>query len=179
MALSCEPKVLVADEPTTALDVSIQAQILELLRRITEVSRTSLLMVSHDLSVVAGLADRIAVMYAGEIVESGPTAQVFDHPRHPYTLGLLACIPRLDFPRTETLRSIEGPPDWHAVKVGVHLRRDAQFEWRRSSIRRPRGKRRLRWPRGADLAEVPRRGMAGAPPAHRPPGVRPHEGLSP
>ena len=119
MALSCEPRVLVADEPTTALDVSIQAQILELLRRITEVSRTSLLMVSHDLSVVAGLADRIAVMYAGEIVESGPTAHVFDHPRHPYTLGLLACIPRLDFPRTEMLRSIEGGlPDPHARKTG-------------------------------------------------------------
>jgi oligopeptide/dipeptide ABC transporter ATP-binding protein len=119
MGLSCEPKVLVADEPTTALDVSIQAQILELLRRITEVSRTSLLMVSHDLSVVAGLADRIAVMYAGEIVEVGPTARVFDHPRHPYTLGLLACIPRLDFPRTESLRSIEGGlPDPHARKTG-------------------------------------------------------------
>src|SRR4029077_11517256 len=119
MALSCEPKVIVADEPTTALDVSIQAQILELLRRITEVSRTSLLMVSHDLSVVAGLADRIAVMYAGEIVESGSTTRVFDHPRHPYTLGLLACIPRLDTPRTETLRSIEGGlPDPHARKSG-------------------------------------------------------------
>ena len=119
MALSCEPKVVVADEPTTALDVSIQAQILELLRRITEVSKTSLLMVSHDLSVVAGLADRIAVMYAGEIVESGPTTRVFDHPRHPYTLGLLACIPRLDGPRTETLRSIEGGlPDPLARKSG-------------------------------------------------------------
>src|SRR5260370_631562 len=76
MALSCEPQIVVADEPTTALDVSIQAQILELLRRITEVHRTSLLMVSHDLSVVAGLADRIAVMYAGEIVESGRTGRV-------------------------------------------------------------------------------------------------------
>ena len=119
MALSCEPKIVIADEPTTALDVSIQAQILELLRRITEVSKTSLLMVSHDLSVVAGLADRIAVMYAGEIVESGPTTRVFDHPRHPYTLGLLACIPRLDGPRTETLRSIDGGlPDPHARKSG-------------------------------------------------------------
>ena len=119
MALSCEPQVVVADEPTTALDVSIQAQILELLRRITEVHRTSLLMVSHDLSVVAGLADRIAVMYAGEIVETGPTDRVFERPRHPYTLGLLSCIPRLDAPRTETLRSIEGGlPDPHVRKVG-------------------------------------------------------------
>jgi len=119
MAISCEPQILVADEPTTALDVSIQAQILELLRRVTEVRRMSLLMVSHDLSVVAGLADRIAVMYAGEIVESGPTDRVFAHPRHPYTLGLLACIPRLDAPRTETLRSIQGGlPDPHTPKVG-------------------------------------------------------------
>lgn len=119
MALSCEPQIIVADEPTTALDVSIQAQILELLRRITEVHRTSLLMVSHDLSVVAGLADRIAVMYAGEIVESGPTGGVFAHPRHPYTLGLLGCIPRLDAPRTDTLPSIDGGlPDPHVAKVG-------------------------------------------------------------
>ena len=119
MALSCEPQVVIADEPTTALDVSIQAQILELLRRIGELHRTALLMVSHDLSVVAGLADRIAVMYAGEIVESGATGNVFAHPHHPYTLGLLSCIPRLDAPRTETLRSIEGGlPDPHEAKVG-------------------------------------------------------------
>jgi peptide/nickel transport system ATP-binding protein len=119
MALSCEPQVVIADEPTTALDVSIQAQILELLRRISEVHRTALLMVSHDLSVVAGLADRIAVMYAGEIVESGTTGGVFSHPRHPYTLGLISCIPRLDAPRTDTLRSIEGGlPDPHKAKVG-------------------------------------------------------------
>jgi peptide/nickel transport system ATP-binding protein len=119
IALSCEPQVVVADEPTTALDVSIQAQILELLRKIAEEHRTALLMVSHDLSVVAGLADRIAVMYAGEIVESGPTDRVYAHPRHPYALGLLACIPRLDAPRTRLLPSIEGGlPDPHASKVG-------------------------------------------------------------
>jgi peptide/nickel transport system ATP-binding protein len=119
MALSCGPEVVIADEPTTALDVSIQAQILELLRTITEQHRTSLLMVSHDLSVVAGLADRIAVMYAGEIVESGPTDRIYARPRHPYALGLLACIPRLDTPRTRTLQSIEGGlPDPQADKVG-------------------------------------------------------------
>ena len=119
MALSCEPEVIIADEPTTALDVSIQAQILELLRTITEQHRTALLMVSHDLSVVAGLADRIAVMYAGEIVETGPTDRVYARPRHPYALGLLACIPRLDSPRTRTLQSIEGGlPDPHATKIG-------------------------------------------------------------
>src|SRR5205823_6895180 len=108
MGLSCEPKVLIADEPTTALDVSVQAQILELLRTATAAHGTSLLMISHDLSVVAGLADRIAVMYAGELVETGSTATVFEHPRHPYTQGLLECIPRLDLPRTTRLRSIDG-----------------------------------------------------------------------
>jgi len=138
MAVSCEPQILVADEPTTALDVSIQAQILELLRRITEAHRTSLLMVSHDLSVVAGIADRIAVMYAGEIVESGPTVAVFAHPRHPYTLGLLACIPRLDLPRTETLRSIEGSlPDPHAAKVGCPFAPRCSFVMERCLVDPP------------------------------------------
>lgn len=119
MALSCEPRVLIADEPTTALDVSVQAQILELLREVTRGHGTSLLIISHDLSVVAGLADRIAVMYAGELVETGPTARVFSHPRHPYAKGLLECIPRLDWPRTVRLRSIEGGlPDHSQDRVG-------------------------------------------------------------
>ena len=114
MGLSCEPKILIADEPTTSLDVSIQAQILELLRAMTAAHGTSLLMISHDLSVVAGLADRIAVMYSGQLVETGPTARVFHHPRHPYTRGLLECIPRLDRPLTRRLRSIDGGlPDPH------------------------------------------------------------------
>ena len=138
MALSCEPQIVVADEPTTALDVSIQAQILELLRRITEEHRSSLLMVSHDLSVVAGLADRIAVMYAGEIVESGPTDRVFAHPHHPYTLGLLACIPRLDAPRTETLRSIEGGlPDPYVTKVGCPFAPRCSFVMERCLVDPP------------------------------------------
>jgi peptide/nickel transport system ATP-binding protein len=138
MALSCEPKVVIADEPTTALDVSIQAQILELLRTITEVSRASLLMVSHDLSVVAGLADRIAVMYAGEIVETGSTARVFSHPRHPYTLGLLACIPRLDAPRTKALRSIEGGlPDPHVHTPGCSFAPRCAFAMSRCLVDAP------------------------------------------
>ena len=138
MAISCEPQIVVADEPTTALDVSIQAQILELLRRITEVHRTSLLMVSHDLSVVAGIADRIAVMYAGEIVESGATGGVFAHPTHPYTLGLLACIPRLDSPRTESLRSIEGGlPDPHTTKVGCPFAPRCSFVMERCLVDPP------------------------------------------
>jgi peptide/nickel transport system ATP-binding protein len=119
MGLSCEPRILIADEPTTSLDVSIQAQILELLRTMTAAHGTSLLMISHDLSVVAGLADRIAVMYAGQLVETGPTARVFHHPRHPYAKGLLECIPRLDRPRTLRLRSIDGGlPDPHETPAG-------------------------------------------------------------
>ena len=138
MAISCQPQIVVADEPTTALDVSIQAQILELLRRVTEVNRTSLLIVSHDLSVVAGLADRIAVMYAGEIVESGATGGVFAHPTHPYTLGLLRCIPRLDSPRTETLRSIEGGlPDPHTTKVGCPFAPRCSFVMERCLVDPP------------------------------------------
>jgi oligopeptide transport system ATP-binding protein len=109
MALSCGPQVLVADEPTTALDVSIQAQILELLRRITEEHRTSLLMVSHDLSVVAGLADRIAVMYAGQLVELGPAKDVYADPKHPYTAALLRSIPDIDL-REDRLPAIKGTP---------------------------------------------------------------------
>jgi peptide/nickel transport system ATP-binding protein len=119
MALSCQPKIVIADEPTTALDVSIQAQILELLRRVIAESGTAMIIISHDLSVVAGLADRVAVMYAGEIVEIGPTERVFAHPRHPYTRALLECIPRLDESRKERLSSIEGSlPDLQLPKRG-------------------------------------------------------------
>ena len=171
MALSCEPQIIVADEPTTALDVSIQAQILELLRRITEVHRTSLLIVSHDLSVVAGLADRIAVMYAGEIVESGPTDRVFAQPRHPYTLGLLACIPRLDAPRTDTLRSIEGGlPDPHAHKVGCPFAPRCSFVMERCRVDPPAledkaaGQSAACW---ADLSEVHAKARSGGPAAPR------------
>ena len=112
MALSCEPRVLLADEPTTALDVSVQAQILELLRGVTSEFGTALVMISHDLSIVAGLADRVAVMYAGEIVETGATEKIFERPQHPYTLGLLECVPRIDEERVDVLPTIEGtPPD--------------------------------------------------------------------
>lgn len=118
-ALSCEPQVILADEPTTALDVSVQAQILELLRNLTGELRTSVIIISHDLSVVAGIADRVAVMYAGEIVESGPTDELFALPRHPYTRALLECVPRLDKEREEMLRSIPGtPPDLRVPPPG-------------------------------------------------------------
>jgi peptide/nickel transport system ATP-binding protein len=116
MGLSCEPRLLIADEPTTALDVSVQAQILDLLRRVSADSGTSLVMISHDLSVVAGLADRVAVMYGGELVEVGPTESLFRQPTHPYTVGLLQCIPRIDAPRVTRLRSIEGAPPAMAAR---------------------------------------------------------------
>ena len=96
MALACDPKLLIADEPTTALDVTIQAQILELLDRLRVTRRMAVLLITHDLGIVAGRADRVLVMYAGRIVESAPTARLFAQPAHPYTVGLFASIPRLD-----------------------------------------------------------------------------------
>ena len=110
MALACRPSVLVADEPTTALDVTIQAQILRLIRRLRAELHTAVLLITHDLGVVAQVADRVAVMYAGRFVEEGPTDQIFGSPRHPYTLGLLASVPRTDRPRSTLLRAIKGQP---------------------------------------------------------------------
>jgi len=112
MALACEPKLLVADEPTTALDVTIQAQILEILTKLRKEVGMALIMITHDLGVVAGLCDRINVMYAGYIVEHATTEELFANPRHPYTLGLLRSIPRMDMERKSKLVPIEGfPPD--------------------------------------------------------------------
>ncbi len=110
MALSCEPKLLIADEPTTALDVTIQAQILDLLRSLVAERDTALVMITHDLGVVAGMCERVNVMYGGLFVETGSADQIFDRPRHPYTLGLLQSIPRLDQRERRKLRPIEGVP---------------------------------------------------------------------
>ncbi|XOK59094.1 ABC transporter ATP-binding protein [Paenibacillus elgii] len=107
MALSCRPQLLIADEPTTALDVTIQAQILELLKRISAEERTAIMLVSHDLGIIADMCDRIAVMYAGQIVEEGPVEDIFDAPRHPYTIGLLNSIPS-PAKKKERLYSIPG-----------------------------------------------------------------------
>ena len=96
MALALEPKLLIADEPTTALDVTIQAQVLELLHRLTTEAGTALILITHDLGVVAGMTQRINVMYAGFIVETATTPELFARPSHPYTVGLLHSIPRLD-----------------------------------------------------------------------------------
>ncbi|HEU4546583.1 MAG TPA: ABC transporter ATP-binding protein, partial [Microlunatus sp.] len=108
MALACQPRVLIADEPTTALDVTIQAQILALLKDLVEGTGTALVMITHDLGVVAGLCDRVNVLYGGKIVERGDRHPLFAQPRHPYTAGLLRSIPRLDGPRGEKLTPIPG-----------------------------------------------------------------------
>ena len=110
MALACEPKVLIADEPTTALDVTIQAQILDLLRDLVTERGTALILITHDLGVGAGMCERVQVMYAGTVVETGSAAPIFASPRHPYTLGLLQSVPRLDTGRRQALQPIEGSP---------------------------------------------------------------------
>jgi oligopeptide transport system ATP-binding protein len=110
MALACEPKLLIADEPTTALDVTIQAQILDLLRKLVQDRDTALILITHDLGVVAGMCERVNVMYAGMFMETGSAEQLFNRPRHPYTLGLLQSVPRLDAERKTKLQTIEGAP---------------------------------------------------------------------
>lgn len=109
MALACYPKLLIADEPTTALDVTIQAQIIDLINQLKNDFGTSVIIITHDLGVIAGMADHVAVMYAGFIVENGPVDQIYDHPLHPYTMALMGSIPRLhNWP--ERLTTIEGAP---------------------------------------------------------------------
>ena len=119
MALACNPAVLIADEPTTALDVTIQAQIVELIRRLQEQIGMALIWITHDLGVVAGLADRVFVMYAGFIVESAPVDELYGQPRHPYTAALLRSLPRMDGSVGEELETIEGlPPDLIELPTG-------------------------------------------------------------
>ncbi len=123
LALSCDPKILIADEPTTALDVTIQAQILERFRELREQTNAALILVTHDLGVVADIADRVAVMYAGRIVEQGTLDEIFYDPRHPYTWGLLGSIARMDRPRPKRLPTIAGlPPSLANRPEGCHLR---------------------------------------------------------
>jgi oligopeptide transport system ATP-binding protein len=122
MALSCNPKLILADEPTTALDVTIQAQILQILKDLSREFRTAFILITHDLGVVAGMTQRIHVMYAGEIVEKADTFELFENPKHPYTWGLLKSIPRLDEVRKEKLQPIEGlPPDLIAPPPGCRF----------------------------------------------------------
>lgn len=109
MALACNPQVIIADEPTTALDVTIQAQIIDQMRTLREEFNTAIVWITHDLAVIAGLADRVIVMYGGRVVEEAPVDRIYSHPQHPYTQGLLASLPRLD-QKGHELTSIEGQP---------------------------------------------------------------------
>ena len=130
MAMSCDPAVLIADEPTTALDVTIQAQILQEMRALRERSGTAIILVTHDLGVVADIADRIAVMYAGRIVETGTLDEIFYDPQHPYTWGLLGSITRIDRDRPGRLPSIPGaPPSLLSRPEGCHFRPRCRHEF--------------------------------------------------
>jgi len=118
MALLCRPKILIADEPTTALDVTVQAQIMELMATIRKDFGTAIILITHDLGIVAGSCDRTLVMYGGRVMETGPTGALFARPAHPYTLGLLSAVPRLDIPQDD-LQTIPGdPPDLTALPPG-------------------------------------------------------------
>ena len=121
MALACDPELLIADEPTTALDVTIQAQVLDLMRTLKEQTKAAIILITHDLGVVAEVCDEVAVMYAGEIVERAPVDALFDRPQHPYTIGLMASIPRLDR-RVNKLATIEGSlPDMTRPPLGCRF----------------------------------------------------------
>jgi oligopeptide/dipeptide ABC transporter ATP-binding protein len=121
MALACDPELLIADEPTTALDVTIQAQVLELMRQLRRETGAAIMLITHDLGVVAEMADRVIVMYAGQIVEEAPVGVLFSRPEHPYTVGLLGSIPRLDR-RRGRLPAIEGTvPSPHAMPAGCRF----------------------------------------------------------
>ena len=123
MGLLCEPDILIADEPTTALDVTVQAQITQLMGELRKTSNTAIVLITHDLGVVAGLCDRVLVMYAGEVVEYGTVEQIYYEPRHPYTRGLLDSVPRLDNPEDQSLHAIPGnPPNLLALPKGCSFR---------------------------------------------------------
>ncbi len=130
LALSCKPKLIIADEPTTALDVTIQAQILELMKELGRSMDVAQIIITHNLGVVARYADRVNVMYAGKIVEMGNAEQIYHRPRHPYTVGLLKSVPRMDQPRGQRLIPIEGqPPDLSRLDDGCSYR--VRCKWMR------------------------------------------------
>ena len=138
MALSCEPSLILADEPTTALDVTIQAQILELMKDLSRRLGVAMLMITHNLGVVARYADRVNVMYAGRIIERGTARELYGTPRHPYTLGLLRSVPRLDEPRRSRLAPIEGqPPDLTHLPGGCAFLPRCAFRVERCATERP------------------------------------------
>ena len=138
IALACDPKLIIADEPTTALDVTIQAQILELMKELTRRLDVALIIITHNLGVVARYANRVNVMYAGRIVESGPALGIYHNPRHPYTMALLRSVPRLDRPRQARLDPVEGqPPDLTRLDAGCSFRPRCRFAVAECALSRP------------------------------------------
>jgi oligopeptide/dipeptide ABC transporter ATP-binding protein len=138
IALACDPKLIIADEPTTALDVTIQAQILELMQQLTRRLGVALIIITHNLGVVARYAQRVNVMYAGRIVESGPAGTLYHNPRHPYTIALLRSVPRLDRPRQARLDPIEGvPPDLTRLDQGCSFRPRCRFAVEACALSKP------------------------------------------
>ncbi len=138
VALTCEPRLIIADEPTTALDVTIQAQILELMTGLTRRLNVALIIITHNLGVVARYAQRVNVMYAGRLVESGPAAEVYHDPRHPYTMALLRSVPRLDRPRQARLDPVEGqPPDLTRLDGGCAFRPRCRFAVAACAVSQP------------------------------------------
>jgi oligopeptide/dipeptide ABC transporter ATP-binding protein len=138
IALACDPKLIIADEPTTALDVTIQAQILELMKELTRRLGVALIIITHNLGVVARYAHRVNVMYAGRIVESGSASAIYHDPRHPYTRALLRSVPRLDRPRQARLDPVDGqPPDLTRLDAGCAFRARCRFAIDRCARRQP------------------------------------------
>jgi oligopeptide transport system ATP-binding protein len=138
MALACQPRLVIADEPTTALDVTVQAQILDLLKELTRETRSALILITHDLGVVARYADRVIVMYGGRIVETAPARELYAAPRHPYTRGLMASVPRLDGDAGRPLVPIDGqPPDLAALPQGCAFAPRCRHVAERCRVSRP------------------------------------------
>ncbi|MBC7280115.1 ABC transporter ATP-binding protein [Hoeflea sp.] len=138
IALACDPKVLIADEPTTALDVTIQAQIIELVKDLRKKLGMAIIWITHDLGVIAGIADRVMVMYAGQVVEEGPVGEIFRDPQHPYTQALLKTVPAVRGPRAERLQVIEGqPPIMHDAPDACSFRNRCQYAFDRCAEANP------------------------------------------
>jgi oligopeptide transport system ATP-binding protein len=138
MALLCEPELLIADEPTTALDVTVQAQILDLLGKLRQETGMAIALITHDLGVIAGLADRVMVMYAGEIAERANAGPLFKTPQHPYTQGLLRSMPRLDESRIDRLQTIGGqPPNLQRLPDGCRFRDRCSYAFDRCAAEKP------------------------------------------
>ena len=138
MALSCNPRLIIADEPTTALDVTIQAQILELMKSLTKEFGVALIIITHNLGVVARYSDRVNIMYAGKIIEQGQALEIYRNPRHPYTVGLLKSVPRLDYPRRTKLDPIEGqPPDLINLPEGCSFRERCRWATEKCAVEPP------------------------------------------